>query len=371
LPLKSLYVTGKNPSAVPPLNADEVKDVIAAGRDVFPVIGRNGYDARTTDELLAGLSSWSPAMRYRSAQALGRRKDDSVPVLLKLLAGSSRYGRYGACQALGCLGSRADVAAPQLRGLLKDPDSWLQSLACNAIAHLSPEARKASVNDLLVLAARKNPGDPRGMTQRADANALFEPYPGSDEPESILADSLSGVDRQLLYPAIQSVLENDDGAARLTLGHIYEKLTDRDLAVLLPAIVKAIERLAPSDEMFGDVIRLAGLDLLSRLHIREGMQLCVSVMEVERWGEEDRVIPGLDYLKRYGKEANAVVPQLQEIHRKLVATNPESKLVKPLKNSIAQIKSSKASPTLVDMKDFIAQAAANGKASDNTKKITP
>ena len=371
LPLRSLYVTGKQPSAVPPLNADEVKDVMTAGRDVFPANGKDGYDARTTDALLAGLSSWSPAMRYRSAHALGRREGDFVPVLLKLLDSSDRNARYGACEALGCLGSRADVAAPQLRSLLKDPDSWMKSLACNAIAHLSPEARKASVNALLTLAVHKDPDDPRGMTQRADANALFEPYPGSDEPEGILADSLAGVDRQLLYPAIRSVLENDDGAARLTLGHIYEKLTDRDVAALLPAIVRAIENLAPSDEMFADVIRLAGLDLLSRLHIREGMQLCVSVMEVERWGEEDRVIPCLEYLKRYGKHANAVVPQLQEIRRKLIKSNPESKLLKPLKDSIAQIKSTKFAPKLVDLKDYIAQAAANCDTSDEPKKGKP
>ena len=43
----------------------------------------------------------------------------------------------------------------------------------------SPEARKASVNDLLALAARTNPDDPRGMTQRAVATALFDPYPGT------------------------------------------------------------------------------------------------------------------------------------------------------------------------------------------------
>lgn len=94
-------------------------------------------------------------------------------------------------------------------------------------------------------------------------------------------------------------------------------------------------------------------------------------MELDRWGEEDRVIPSLDYLKRYGKHANAVVPQLQEIRRKLIETNPESKLVKLLHDRIAQIKASKVSPKLVDMQDFIAQAAANGDASDNTKKNTP
>ena len=72
-------------------------------------------------------------MRKRSAQALGRREGDFVPALLKLLAGSDRDARYGACEALGCLGPRADAAAPQLRGLLNDPDPWMQSLACVAL----------------------------------------------------------------------------------------------------------------------------------------------------------------------------------------------------------------------------------------------
>ena len=338
LPLKSLYLTGKNGLA---------------------------YDGRTTEQLLAGLSSWSPAVRKRSAQTLGKREGDFVPGLLKLLAGSDRNARYGACEALGRLGARADVAAPQLRALLKDQDPWMESLACNAIAGLGPEARKASTDDLLALAARKNPTDPRGMTQRAVANALFEPYPGSGGPRSILAGSLSGVDRQLLYPAIQSVLENDDGAARLTLERYYDKLTERDLAALLPAIIKATEKSAPSDEMFADVIRLAGLDLLSRLHIREGMPLCVSVMDLDRWnGGSGRLPRCAKCLVRYGVHAKELLPQLREILRRPGEGKPE------LEKLIADIEASTDSPTLVDLKDLIAQASANGDASNNIKKGT-
>ena len=102
LPLKSLYVTGKKPCSVPALSAKEVENVIAAGRDFFS--SKNGYQGRPVNQLLAGLSSWSPAMRKRSAQALGRRQGDFVPVLLKLLAGSDRDARYGVCEAIGYLG---------------------------------------------------------------------------------------------------------------------------------------------------------------------------------------------------------------------------------------------------------------------------
>jgi hypothetical protein len=348
LPLKSLYLTGKQPCSVPPLNPKEVEDVIAAGRDYFSATGKNGfaYDGRTTEHLLAGLSSWSPTVRKRSAQTLGQREGDFVPQLLKLLAGSDRTARYGACEALGCLGQRADVAAPQLRALLKDPDPWMESLACNAIARLGPEARKAAANDLLALAARKNAADPRGMSQRAVANALFEPYPGSGGPQGILAGSLSDIDRRLLYPAIESVLENDDGAARLTLARYYDKLSDRDLAAVMPEIIKAIQTMAPSDEMFADVIRLAGLDLLSRLHIREGMDLCVSTIEW-RWGNDYQ--KRLEYLKRYGTHAKEVLPQLRN---KRPAKSPEA--VKNIDKAIADIEASKDTPPLVSLKDFIA-----------------
>jgi len=360
-PLKSLYLTGRKPCPAPALNAKEVEEVIAAGRDYSSSTAKNCYDGRKTDQLLAGLSSWSPAVCKRSAEALGRREGNFMPTLLKPLAGSNRDARYGACEALGCLGPRADAAAPQLRALLKDPDPWLQSLACEALPALGPEARKASVSDLLGMTVRSNPADPRRMAQRAACTALFSPYPGSREPKSILAESLEGVDRQLLYPAIQSVLQNQDGAARGSLGRIYGKLTDSDLVELLPAIIKAIQQLAPSNEMFGDGIRLAGLDLVSGLHIREGMPLCVSVMELDRWGAGKRMPKCLEYLGRYGIHAKEVLPQLREIRRNLVTTErgkEQSDRVKLIDASIAAIEASTASPTMLHLKEFMAHPSS-------------
>jgi len=355
LPLKGLYLTGKKPCSVPALDRREVDEVIAAGRDFSTATAQNCYDGRTPGQLLTGLSSWSPAVRTRSAQALGRREADFVPTLLKLLASSNRGARYGACEALGHLGPRADAAAPQLRALLAEPDPWLQSLACKALPAFGPEARKASVSDLLRMTVRANPADPRHMAQRAACIALFAPYPGSRGPKSILAESLEGVDRQLLYPAVRSVLENDDGAARGSVQRIYGELTDSDLLELLPAIVKAIDQLAPSNEMFGDGIRLAGLDLVSRLHIREGMPLCVSVIEPDRWGQGKRLPKCLEYLGRYGAHAKAVLPQLRELRREFAKTErgkEPSENMKLLDKSIAAIEASTASPTVVDLKEF-------------------
>ena len=70
-----------------------------------------------------------------------------------------------------------------------------------------------------------------------------------------------------------------------------------------------------ANEMFGDGIRLAGLDLVTRLHIREGMPLCVSVIEPNRWGGGKRLPKCLECLVRYGTHAREVLPQLREIRR--------------------------------------------------------
>ena len=348
LPRKSLVLTGKKPSVVPAWEANEVAAVIAAGRDFFPVQGRNGYDSRATEALLAGLSSWSPAVRKRSAQALSRRDGDFVPTLLTLLASADRNTRYGAAEALGALGERADAAAPQLRALLKESDPWLQSLACQALMNLGPAARQASVTDLLEMLVRPNPADPRRRAQRDAATALFGGRRGTP---AILADAVEQVDRRQLYPAIQAVLQNEDGAARGTVGRLYSKLSDRDLAVLLPDIIRATEKLAPSNEMFADGIRLAGLDLLSRRHIREGMALCVAVMEPTRWGQGHRIEKCAEYLLRYGTHAREVLPQLEQYRQQQGKTKDD-----PFAPLIAAIESATNSPPLISLKDFLARA---------------
>jgi HEAT repeat protein len=354
LPLKSLCLTGKKPFSVPALSAKEVEEVIAAGRDYFSSRKGEGYVGRTTDQLLAGLSSWSPAVRKRSAEALGRREGDFVPTLLKLLAGSNRDARYGACEALGCLGPRADAAAPQLRALLKDPDPWLQTLACKSLPAMGPDVRKASVGDLLSMTVRPNPADPRRMAHRGASEALFAPFPGSRGPRSILAESLEGVNRQLLYPAIRSVLDNEDSVVRGTLGGIYGKLTDSDLAVLLPAIIKAIRELAPSNEMFGDGIRLAGLDLVSKLHIREAMPLCVDVIEPDRWGMGNRFDTCLACLRRYGGNARELVPALQKLRQ---AVGKDAEKGAQIDKLIADIQADTNPPKLQTVAEFIKSQA--------------
>ena len=351
LPLKSLFITGKKTFSLAPLNASEVDSVIAAGRDFAFQGDKNAFESRTTEQLFAGLASWSPFVRKRSAEALGVRDGDFLPALLKLLAGSDRDARYGACEALGALGSRADVAAPQLRSALKNSDPWLQILAAKSILTLSPAERKASVSDLLALTVRSNPADPRRHAALFASNVLFSAYPGERAPRSILADSLEGVDRAQFYPAMQALLKHENSVARSSASKIFPLLTDQDLVKLLPDIIAAIGRHAPSNEMWGFDVRMAGLDLVTRLRITEGMALCLSTMEPDRWGNKSSQCYA--FLERYGANAKPLLPKLKEI-REYIATEKKAKAdaLAPLDKSIAAIENSTEMPTVVLLKDF-------------------
>lgn len=353
---KTLRILGKKPSVAPELNAEAVNKVIIAGRDRFPEGERNGYFKRHDEELIEGLKSWSPCMRYHSAEAIGKRGGDFASALLEMLAGTDRYARYGAVEALGRLGKDAASALPQLRATLKDPDTWLQCLAAEALTRLGD---KESTGDLFAMSLHPSPADPRRMHQRAASRALFSPYPGNSEPRSILSDSLDGVDRRQLQLVMKSFLENDDSVVRASIIPVLAKLDDRELAPLLPTLVNAIETLAPTNEMWADDIRQSGLNLLSKRHIREGMLLCVSTIEW-RWGLELK--PRMEFLARYGKHAREVLPDLRKLVRDLEKREEgqqPSDNRKILLKAIDDIQASKDEPEIITLKDFIARAVGS------------
>ena len=72
--------------------------------------------------------------------ALGRRKDVSIPPLLKLLDSPRLESRYGACQALISLRGRGASAIEPLRKLLAEKDLWLRIKAAEALASIGKPA---------------------------------------------------------------------------------------------------------------------------------------------------------------------------------------------------------------------------------------
>ncbi|MFW6161552.1 MAG: DUF6288 domain-containing protein [Planctomycetota bacterium] len=348
LPLKELYVTGKGTSQGNMLRGEELRDAVEAGRGFSSWhMGVELYRQKSVATLLECLGSWSPAVRHRAAEALAAREADVVRQLVRMLETGELNARYGACKALGALKGRAAPAVPALIETLSHPDLWLRIQACYALAHIGDPAREA-VPTLLELAAEESEDDPREFMQRYLCFCLF--YPGGAlRMRGLIAHSLEGVDRRLLNPAVKRLFKNPDGRARGAVSSIFKHLSYEEIKPLLPAIHQAIVEPAPSGVMFASGIRLRGLKLLAKHRIREGMPLCLEIMEIETWGKRHRITECLKILRSYGGAARAVLPQLRELEKRLLA-HWEAKGLKPqieaVRKLIADIEKAEDDPEL-------------------------
>jgi hypothetical protein len=357
LPATRLALTGRTPSVAARLTGDDLAETIAAGPWNFWDGQETIYDPRSTAALMAGIASWSPAVRLRSARALGKKSAVPLETIIARLDDDRPETRYGACTALRFLGPRADAAAEKLRGLLRSADPWDRVMAAEALVEMSDRVRNESLVPLLQVIVRRSddPADPRRCSLGPLVEVLFKPGPGKREPRSILAGSLDLVDpphRPLLVEAIRTVMHSQDGRIRSGAASLYGRLSPSELASLLPDILEAIRTPAPSGEMFAYDIRMRGLELLAKLRIAEGMELAVAVMNEKRWGRD--FARAARALATYGGAAKHLLPTLEGPTRKLVADEgkgrPES-----LEQAIDAIKADREPEPVVTAAEFIAR----------------
>jgi hypothetical protein len=348
MPLKKLRITGKGKQVVPQLSAAQAKGLIEDGRG-WNNLDRNAYyDAFTDKQLLERLSSWSPVVRERAAMALGRRKADVQPALIEMLKSDDLYTQYGACKAFKFV--RGDAAAvPALLETFEADDMWLRILSAEALAGIGDAARPAVPAVLKRLAMPATEADPRNMEQRYLSFALFNGRGG------LLSRSIEGVDRELLLEAVRAGLANEDGRSRTALGSVYGKLSLEEIRPLLPAIHAAVVESAPSGIMFASGIRDAGLKLMAKHNVEEGMQAGVDYLAEswDQWGSGKRTPKILNTLVQYGANAQAIIPQLEQIAELMAAADAKkrerarSHMDQKVREAIEKIKNSDKKPKMI------------------------
>ena len=318
MPLKNIWLTGKRPSVAPQLDAASAQKTILAGRGWTNKDRNSAYDKLNADSLLESLGNWSPIVRERAAMALARRKNVPIEPIIIMIDSPSLHARYGACQALAHVKTSSPQAVATLRKQLKHEDLWLRVKAAEALAHIGQPAMGVLPELLTMIARGPTKDDPRAMEQRYLSFAVFG---------KLLKKSLDGVDETLLQKAIVAGLQNQDGRARGTIGGIYQKLSYEKIKPLLPAIHEAIITPAPSGIMFASGVRVSGLEVLATHRIKEGLPLCLEVMELTKWGKNGRIKRCLDALEKYGPAAKSLLPKLKQLEEDL-SSHREAKMLK-------------------------------------------
>lgn len=346
MPLKKVTLTGKQPSLVRQLSAEEAQSLIADGRGWTSKDRTSFYGAMSKAELIERLGSWSPIVRERAAAALVQFEERPVRAITALLNSPQMEARLGACSALEHLGGRAAPAVRELRKTLQHPDLWLRVRAGEALAAIGEKALPALPDMLERINQGPSKEDPRGMEQRYFSCAVFGKLLKGRR-------RLEGVDRKELGAAIRRGLQNQDGRARGEISEIYPYLSYEDVQPLLPAILEAILKPAPSGEMFADNVRLNGLKLLAQHHIEEGMPGCTDYLLTQNpWASQERTPEILEVLLKYGAHAQSIIPRLEEIAAIWAKGEPDFPIelsqqkANAIRDAIAKIKASKERPAL-------------------------
>lgn len=354
LPLRKTYLTGKDADKRNWLSAAEVDEAIAAGKLT--------YDDKSADELLTLLASWSPIVRARAGKALGKKEENVVPRLIRMLAADDRNARIGACHALAALGERGAPAVPALARLLSDEDGWVHNQACYALANIGQPARPAAPA-MFKAAARKEPDTGLDFKGRALALSLFF-FGRSTGFGGIFKDSLEGVDWALLYPATRRLLKVPFRGRGSAMHGIRNLPLDR-IVLLADDILNAIENRVPYCVMFGDAPRRIGLELLAKHRIAEGIELCLETMDPSLWGAGARVPGRLRTLQSYGGSARFILPRLKAMRWELQGRR------ELVEQTIRTIEEDKSSAKLIRFAELVARRVEKelSQANDQAQRV--
>ena len=241
-------------------------------------------------------------------------------------------------------------AMPLLIRWLEHEDQWVRVQAAEALKTLGETARPA-VPAMLKAVAATDQGDPLRFGQGSLCYALF--YPGGNVAGSpgLLAKSIEGVARDLLYPAIRAVSVHPDGHARGCLRSTYSLLTLEDVKALLPAIVASadVDEMAPCNTMFSKGVMLAAIRALADHRVAEGLPLAIELDK--KWS-----FHGAGYvqqyiateIKRYGGAAKSTLPYWQEQLKK----QPGDKRAREV---IDAIEGDRNPPKLITLGEFMTE----------------
>ena len=337
IPLKKLYITGKNADPANSLSAQVVSNALWAS-DFTSQCG-----SYTKEQLVAALGEWDPIVRFNAATELATRTLSTADVnsLITMAENPSDANqREAACTTLGCLGTTS--AVPALTRRLKDTDIWVRAKAAKALGKVSAAAVASSVPDII-----------GAFVSNVAPTYPFEAGFNWDDPLQIANGYLSetlfnhlgaytiSTDKSLLYPAVRAGIKQPAGMWRGQLDNfVQNRLTLSDVEALIPDLLEDARTEGPCDRMFTVTPPAAAMNALSKYHIQEGLQVCFD--NVAYWGGVLGAT-AINRLADYGEAARWTLPELYADLAWWVHDNNYAALV----SCVAALEAATTSPALI------------------------
>lgn len=197
----------------------------------------------------------------------------------------------------------AAPAVDDLMGIVGNDkeDLWIRIKALVALAEIGEPAQK-HVPALMKILIDHQPNDQRRSFEVILGSTLVRLAPKLDA---------KNLDKSLRYDAAMKLLDHPHYWGRDLGMSLIEDITLEEF----PRFADKIVHVCMNDDIHytgyaNDRPRAAGLRILERLNIAEGLELCVKTLDPHLWGEKYRLPGRLLLLKKYGSNAQ---PYLAEI----------------------------------------------------------
>lgn len=346
LPLKQLFITGKNANPANVLDVTKVSNAITAA--TFKLDRKK----LGVDQLTAALNEYDPVVRHYAAVELASRQisDKELIALRSLLASPNSRERQGACQALGLL--QDAKALPIIVQRLNDTDYWVRAKAAGAIRSYEAVSASAHVTEMLN-AFIKNATDPNvidwmdpiQISNSQLSLALFgNGVPDGSEGNDV-GTYLMKAPKDLLYRAIQVGLKQPDSYPRTGVARFCKmNLSLEDVQALIPNMYEVVSTECQADRMWSASPRALGIQMLASYQIKEGASLAFSMLEDPKdfgWGSGEYQEAALLALASYGDAARYTLPKLRSLRD---TWEPSSSTYATLIKTIEIIENASSSP---------------------------
>jgi len=315
LPLKLLYITGKNAIPANTLDSTKVANAIAAATI------KQDCTAFTTTQLIAALSEFDPVVRYYAAIELATRPliAAELTTLRGMISGTDANGRQGTCQTLGLL--KDATALPMITQRLDktiEPDMWVRAAAASALRSYGSAA--STQRDPMLTAFATNAIDPDVIVwndplQASNCYLSFALFGDTIYGGNDISTYTINASKSLLYPAVKAGLKQPDSYPRQGVSDFaYAKLTLADVQAMPLEFINNIQYECQVDRMWSASSRAKAIMTLGKYHFAESIPLALAMLEVPAnfgYGSDGYLIPALNVLAGYGDAARWTLPTLR------------------------------------------------------------
>jgi len=308
IPLRKIFLTGKNLDAKSRITGKDVREAISDGVCSL----RNDLKTMTADQLVACLSSWSPQKRGWAAEELAKRPDETValvPKLMEMAGAEDVITRMGATKVLTLIGDTR--ALPVLARRLNDSDyhvRWFAAGGYSGAASLlwKPAARPILPEMLAAIVKHETPVEPIHWEEPCQT---AQTYLAQAVFNGQLKDSVADVPTDQLHSAIGTMSRAHEFGRAVVAGFFRgNALQPADVNALAPLLTKTLME----GFEYPDFRLPSGIvDLLSKHHYEEGIAAAMLFPKVVLNRSRLDANTCMEALQRYRSAARSTLPELE------------------------------------------------------------